>query len=75
MVVVAVVADPPAAADECEVVLEDDDELVCSSVVLVPHPAMAKALRIGAARRLARIALEANHSAPVRRLQSVRRAA
>ena len=48
--------------------LEDEDELVCSSVVLLPHPAMAEALKIRAARRLARIALEANRSAPVRAL-------
>lgn len=74
VVVVVVVADPPAAADDCDVVLEEDDELVFSSVVLLPHPATAEALRSRAARRLARIALEANRSAPVRRLQSVRRA-
>ena len=52
----------------------DEDELVCSSVDLVPHAAMAEALRIRAARRLARIALEANCSRPVGRMQSVRRA-
>ena len=74
VVVFVVVVDPPAAADDCDVVLEEEDELVCSSVVLLPHPAMAEALTIRAARRLARIALEANHSAPVGRLQSVRRA-
>jgi hypothetical protein len=65
------------AADGREVVVEeegDEDELVCSSVVLLPHPAMAEALRIRAARRLARIAVEANRSRPVGRLQSVRRA-
>ena len=51
---------------------DDADELEWSSVVLLPHPAIAEALRIMAARRLARIALEANRSAPARRLQSVR---
>src|ERR1700759_4833205 len=68
---VPVVAEPPAAPDDCELVLEED-EVVRSKVVLLPHPAMAEALRIRAARRLARIAVEANRSAPVRRLQSVR---
>ena len=68
---VPVVAGPPAAPDDCELVLEED-EVVRSKVVLLPHPATAEALRIRAARRLARIAVEANRSAPVRRLQSVR---
>jgi hypothetical protein len=75
--VVVVVAVPVVVADDCELVLDEDadeDELVCSSVVLLPHPAMAEALRIRAARRLACIALEANRSGPVGRLQSVRRA-
>jgi hypothetical protein len=71
---VVVVAVPVVVADDCELVLDEDEELVCSSVVLLPHPAMAEALRIRAARRLACIALEANRSGPVGRLQSVRRA-
>ena len=73
---VVVVAVPVVVADDCELVLDDDadeDELVCSSVVL-PHPAIAEALRMRAARRLACIAREANRSGPVGRLQSVRRA-
>jgi hypothetical protein len=53
---VVVVAVPVVAAGECELVL-DEDELVRSRVVLVPHPAMAETLRIRAARRLALIAL------------------
>jgi hypothetical protein len=69
--VAVVVAVPVRVADECALVV-DEDELVCSSVVLLPHPAMAAALRIRAARRLACIAVEASRSAPVRRLQSVR---
>src|SRR5690349_2487360 len=40
-----VVAVPVVAAGECELVL-DEDELVRSRVVLVPHPAMAETLRI-----------------------------
>jgi hypothetical protein len=71
---VVVVAVPVLVADEGEPVFDDADELECSSVVLLPHPAIAEALRIRAARRLARIALEANRSGPVERLQSVRRA-
>jgi hypothetical protein len=72
--VVVVVAVPVVVAGDCELVLDaDEDELVCNSVVLLPHPAMAEALRIRAARRVARIALEANRSGPVGRLQSVRR--
>ena len=58
-------------AGACEVVL-DEDEVVCSSVVLLPHPATAAAHKIRAARRLGRIDPEANRSTPVRRLQSVR---
>jgi hypothetical protein len=73
--VVVVAAVPVVAVGDCELVLDpDEDELVWSSVVLVPHPAMAEALRIRAARRLARIDVEANRSRPVGRLQSVRRA-
>jgi hypothetical protein len=56
----AVVAVPvPAAAVVAPVLVLDVDELVCSNVVLLAHPAIAEALRIMAARRLARIAVEA----------------
>jgi hypothetical protein len=73
---VVVVAVPVVVAGGCELVLDEDadEEDVCSSVVLLPHPAMAEALTIRAARRLACIAVEANRSGPVGRLQSVRRA-
>jgi hypothetical protein len=72
---VVVVVEVPLAPDgDCELVLVlvlDEAEVVCSNVVL-PHPAIAEALRIRAARRLARIGAEANRSAVPRRMQSVR---